>query len=69
MRLWAIFYGLHSAPNRGGSSCWSSQTCVQGSTCDMPGIIPWNTLPRLGIEPGPRRGQTMRYIHSPTELS
>ena len=33
------------------------------------GIIPWNTPPWLGIEPGPRGGQTVSYIHSPTELS
>ena len=30
--------------------------------------IPWNTLPRPGIEPGPRGGQTVRYSHVPTEL-
>jgi len=29
----------------------------------------WNTLPRLGIEPGLRWGQTVRYIQSPVELS
>jgi len=33
------------------------------------GKIPWNTPPRLGTEPGPLRGQLMRYIHSPTKLS
>jgi len=30
------------------------------------GKIPWNTPPWLGIEPGPRGGQTVSY---PTELS
>ena len=34
--------------------------------CDQPGKIPWNTPPWLGIEPGPRGGQTVSY---PTELS
>ena len=29
----------------------------------------WNTLPRPGIEPGPRGGQTLRFVHFPTELS
>jgi len=33
------------------------------------GTIPWNTPPRLGIEPGPRWGQRVRFIHFPTELS
>jgi len=33
------------------------------------GEIPWNTTSWLGIEPGSRRGQTVRYIPSPTELS
>jgi len=28
-----------------------------------------NTPPWLGIKPGPRGGQTVRFIHSPTELS
>ena len=32
------------------------------------GKILWNILPRPGTEPGPRREQIMRYIHSPTEL-
>ena len=31
--------------------------------------IPWNNLPWLGIKLGPRREQTVRFIHSPTELS
>jgi len=31
--------------------------------------ILWNTPPWLGIEPGPRGKQIVRYIHSPTELS
>ena len=31
--------------------------------------IPWNTLPGPGVEPGPRRGQPVRYIHSPNEPS
>jgi len=31
--------------------------------------IPWNTSPWLGIEPGPRGGQTVRFTHFPTELS
>ena len=26
-------------------------------------IAPWNNPPHLGIEPGPQRGQTVRYIH------
>jgi len=34
--------------------------------CDQPGE---NTLPWLGIEPGPWGGQTVRFIHFPTELS
>ena len=34
--------------------------------CDQSGKIPWNTPPWLGIEPGPRGGQTVSY---PTELS
>ena len=29
--------------------------------CDQPGEIPWNTSPRLRIEPGPRGGQTVSY--------
>ena len=29
----------------------------------------WQSVISRGIEPGPRRGQTVRYIHSPTELS
>jgi len=33
------------------------------------GKIPWKTPPRPGTEPGPQRKQTVRYIHSPTELS
>ena len=33
------------------------------------GKIPLNTLPLSGIEPGPGKEQTGRYIHSPTELS
>ena len=33
------------------------------------GIIPCNTPPRPEVGPGPWRGQTVRYIHSPTELS
>ena len=34
------------------------------------GIMPGkNPSPRPGIKPGPWRGQTVRYIHSPTELS
>jgi len=33
------------------------------------GKIPWNIPPWLGIEPGPRRGQTVRCIHSPIEPS
>ena len=33
------------------------------------GKIPGNSLPRLEIEPGPRGGQTVRYMHSSTELS
>jgi len=33
-----------------GPSLWSSQTCVLGSTCDTPEIIPLNTPPRSGIE-------------------
>jgi len=37
--------------------------------CDQLGNVPWNIPLRSGIEPGPRRGQIMRYIHSPTELS
>ena len=32
------------------------------------GKISLNTLPWLGIDPGPRGGQTMRFIHFPTEL-
>ena len=31
--------------------------------------IPWNTPPWLVIEHGPRWGQTVRFIHFPTELS
>ena len=31
--------------------------------------FPWNTPLWLGIEPGPRGGQTRRFIHSFTELS
>jgi len=37
--------------------------------CDQLGKISWNTPPRPGIEPGPRRGQTVRNIHCPTKLS
>ena len=33
------------------------------------GKIRQNTPPQSGIEPGPRRGQTVSYIRSPTELS
>jgi len=33
------------------------------------GKIPWNNPPWSGFKPVPRRGQTMRYILSPTELS
>jgi len=33
------------------------------------GKIPWNTPPRLGIESGPHGGQTVRFIHSPPDLS
>ena len=29
----------------------------------------WNISPLLGIEPGQPKGQTVRYIYSPTELS
>jgi len=36
--------------------------------CDQPGTIPRNTLPWLGIEPGPQGGQTVTFIHSRTEL-
>ena len=30
-------------------SFWFSQTCIQGSPCDQPGIISWNTLAWPGI--------------------
>jgi len=33
------------------------------------GKIPWNTPPLLGIEPRPRRGQTVSYNHSYTKVS
>ena len=33
------------------------------------GKLPWNTLPWPGIEPGPSREKTVKYINSPTELS
>jgi len=33
------------------------------------GKIPWNTPSGLWIEPRPQGGQTVRLIHSPTELS
>jgi len=33
------------------------------------GKIPWNTPPWLGVEFGLQGGQTMRFTHSPTELS
>jgi len=40
--------------------------------CDQPGknsLKYYAALPLPGIEPGSWRGQTARYIHSPTELS
>ena len=33
------------------------------------GKFTWNTPLRPGIEPGPWRGSTVRYVQSPTELS
>jgi len=40
------------------------------SVCDQPGKNLWKySAVAAGIEPGPRGGQTVRYIHSPTELS
>jgi len=32
------------------------------------GKSPWKTPLRLGLEPGPLKKQTVRFIHSPTEL-
>jgi len=50
---WAIF--CHTGSGRVGRESVISQR-----------KIPWNTPPWLGIEPGPRGGQTVSY---PTELS
>jgi len=37
--------------------------------CDQPGENSWKFSTTVGIEPGPRGGQTVRFINSPTELS
>jgi len=47
-------------------SLLSSQICVQGSTCDQPGIFLLNNPPWSGIGPGTR---TVIRIHSSNELS
>jgi len=52
---WAIF--------RHAGSGWVDKSAISQ------GQILWNTPPRPGIKPGPQGWQTVRFIHSPTELS
>jgi len=49
-----------------GPESSSSNTVASTAIVISQGKIPWNTPPWLGIEPGPRGGQTVSY---PTELS
>jgi len=50
----------------GPASSSSNTVASTADHSDQPGKIPWNTPPWLGIDPGPRGGQTVSY---PTELS
>ena len=50
----------------GGDSFSDTFAQVVFAECDQPVTIPWQ---QPGLEPEPRRGQVVRYTHSPTMLS